>query len=48
MGLAIEGRESELLAFFASLEATKKTRSQADFQVDVEAAGGEEDIINDG
>ena len=48
MGLAIEGRESELLAFFASLEATKKTSSQADVQIDVEEAGGEEDVINDG
>jgi len=41
----IEGRETELLAFLASLEANKKFRSQVDDQFDVEEAVGEEDII---
>ena len=45
MGLAIEGRETELLAFLASLEANKKIRSQADDQFGVEEAVGEEDIV---
>ena len=45
MGLAIEGRETELFAFLASLEANKKIRSQADDQFGVEEAVGEEDIV---
>ena len=45
MGLAIEGRETELLAFLASLEANKKIRSQADDQFGVEEAVREEDIV---
>ena len=44
MGLAIEGREMELLAFLASLEANKKVTNQVDDQFDVEEEVGEEDI----
>ena len=45
MGLAIEGREMELLAFLASLEANKKVRNQVDVQFDVAEAVGKEDVI---
>ena len=39
MGLGIEGRETELLAFLASLEANKTIRSQADDQFGVGGGG---------
>ena len=45
MGLAIEGREMELLAFLASQEANKKVRNQVDVQFDVAEAVGKEDVI---
>jgi len=45
MGLAIEGREMELLAFLPSLEANKKVRNQVDDQFHVEGAVREEDGI---
>jgi len=45
MGLAVEGREMELLAFLASLEANKKSGSYVDDQFDVEEVVGEEDVI---
>jgi len=45
MGLAIEGRETELFAFLASLEANKKIRSQAVDQFGVDEAVGKEDIV---
>jgi len=40
MGLAIEGRETELLAFLASLEVYKKVRNQVDVQHEVEEVAG--------
>jgi len=40
MGLAIKGRETELLAFLASLEVNKKVRNQVDDQIEVEEAVG--------
>ena len=45
MCLAIEGRETELLAFLTSLEANKKVRNQVDDQFEVEEAIGEEEVI---
>ena len=45
MGLDIEGRETELLAFLASLEVHKKVRNQVDVQLEVEEVAGKEDGI---
>jgi len=44
MGLAIEVREMELLAFLASLEANKKI-NQVDNQFDAEEVVGEKEVI---
>jgi len=43
MGLAIEGRETELLAFLASLEVQRRVRNPADAQFEVEEEAGGDD-----
>ena len=45
MGLAIEGREMELLAFLASLEANKKKGGHVGNQSNVEEVVREDDVI---
>jgi len=43
MGLSIEGRESELLAFLASLEVQRRVGNSADVQLEVEEEAGGDD-----
>jgi len=43
MGLSIEGRETELLAFLASLEGQRRVENPADVQLEVEEEAGGDD-----